>query len=124
MAQRSIALCLLVSIVVPDVAFAQSGANGISGGGTLTDRSGTIASANTSQQVFAINTSRAYCEIQAIGTADLWIAIGHVAAANTPGSYWLPAGSLFRCPNPPPLGAINALSAAAGAAFSAYEWAR
>ena len=101
-----------------------AGDNGINGGGSVTDRSGTITTSSTSQVVMAANPKRVYCEIQLPG-ADVWVAIDQ-AASNSSGSYYLPSNSLFRCsPDAPPTGAISIwTTAASGAKFTATEYSR
>lgn len=124
-ARFAVALALLLSLTAPvSLAFGQGLGciePGIVGGGQICDRSTTITSGNTSQTALAANTKRIYCEIQPLA-ADAWIAINHTAAANTAGSFYVPANSLFRCPaNNAPTGAINILSATAGASYTAIE---
>jgi hypothetical protein len=52
--------------------------------GALTDRSGTITTGGTSQQVMAANTNRKYLLIQNESTGDLWINFGVAAVATQP----------------------------------------
>ena len=114
----------LLMALLPQLAFAQGLGciePGVTGGGQICDRSTTITSGNTSQTALAANSRRIYCEIQPLA-ADAWIAINHSAAANTAGSFLVPANSLFRCPvNTAPTGPINILGATAGASYTAIE---
>lgn len=123
MVRRRIALALALALFTGQ-AFAQGLGciePGVTGGGQVCDRSTTITGANTSQTALAANSKRIYCEIQPLG-ADMWVAINHTAAASTAGSFLVPANSLFRCPvNVAPTGAINILSATAGASYTAIE---
>jgi hypothetical protein len=116
---------LLAFCLTPAAALAAAGDNSINGGGSNTNKSGTITAASTSQVVIAANPNRIGCEIQAIGGADLWIGID-TAASNGAGSWWLPAGSLYRCGNGTaiPTGAVSVWSTTAGAAFTAKEFSR
>jgi hypothetical protein len=52
--------------------------------GALTDRSGTITTGGTSQQVMAANTNRKYLLIQNESTGDLWINFGVAAVIAQP----------------------------------------
>lgn len=62
--------------------------------GTLTDRSGTIASGGTAQTLAAANANRTYLLIQNNGTADLWINFTTTAVQNQP-SLKLPVGATY-----------------------------
>jgi len=114
-----------MACLAPAAALAAAGDNSISGGGSNTNKSGTITTGSTSQVVMNANTSRVGCEIQAIGTVDLWIAID-TPASNASGSWWLPAGSLFRCASGSaiPTGAVSVWSTTAGTPFTAKEFSR
>lgn len=115
---------LTLLLLLPCAASAQSPMGNLQGGGQVADRSGTITTASASQQVMAANTKRVGCEIQALGSSDLWVAIDH-AATNGKGSYWIPGGSLFICPIIScPTGSIAVWGATAGAAFTATEYLR
>jgi hypothetical protein len=53
--------------------------------GVLDDRSGTIATANTSQQLMPANTERCYWTLQNQSeTADLWVQYGGAAVVGQP----------------------------------------
>jgi hypothetical protein len=114
---------LMALLLLPGSALAQSGTGSIAGGGSATNASGTITLASTSQTVLAANPKRVGCEIQALGSTDLWVAIDGTAS-NGAGSFWLPGGSQYICPVAVPTGRISVWSATAGAAFTALEFAR
>jgi len=116
---------IFVALCLPIAALAASGDNGITGGGSATNRSGTITTGSTSQPVLPTNPNRVGCEIQAVGTADLWVAVDGTAS-NAAGSFFLPAGSLYRCGvnTIVPTGRISVWSTAAGAPFTAMEYSR
>lgn len=61
-----------------------------------TDRSGTLTTGGTAQQLAAQNTARTALRGQNISASDLWInEIGGTAAVDAAGSYKIPAGSTF-----------------------------
>jgi len=62
--------------------------------GTLTDGSGTITTANTSQQVFAANPNRRYLLLQNISSATLWFNFTTAATTAQP-SLQLTSGASF-----------------------------
>lgn len=72
---------------------------GSSSGGALpsgTDRSGSITTGGTAQQLAAANSSRVSLTGQNISAGDLWInEIGGTAAVDTAGSYKVAAGVAF-----------------------------
>lgn len=112
-------MLLFVAILLPGVAWGQAGGSSPAVGATAIDRSGTTTGA--SQVVMAANSGRVYCEIQSL-TVDLWVSIAGTAATSTAGSYWLPSGSLFKCPTPTaPTGAISVIGSS-GAPFTATEY--
>lgn len=89
--------------------------------GALTDDSGTIAAANTSQQVMAAVTARKYLFIQNLSATDMYFNIGAAATAG-PGSILLPAkGSFVYEGSYVPNGTINILSATVTAPFTAKQ---
>jgi len=64
--------------------------------GNLTDRSGTITVAATSQELAAVNVGRKYLRVQNLdGAEDLWINFTDDAAVDTEGSICLPALGSF-----------------------------
>jgi hypothetical protein len=65
-----------------------------SSGGSLTDRSGSITTGGTAQQLAAANSSRSYFILQNISTGDLWFNFGVAAVADQP-SFKLAAGQSF-----------------------------
>ena len=115
-------IMLAATLLMPIATWAASGDNGIAGGGSATDKSGTITTGGASQVVMATNPKRANCEIQAIG-ADLWVAIDH-AATNGSGSFYLPASAIFICPTTIPTGAIYVWGVTTNQAFTATEYSR
>jgi len=121
-------LVLSLVLFAPCAAFAQAGAGGFvtvggNGAGQAVDKSGTITLGGTSQTVMAANTRRVYCEIQPLA-ADAYIAIDQTAS-NAQGSFYLTAGSLFKCnPDAVPTGSINIWSATTGAKFTATEYSK
>jgi hypothetical protein len=62
--------------------------------GVLTDRSGTITTGGTRQQLAPGNASRKYFLIENLSTGDLWINFGVAAVAGQP-SIKIPAGAGF-----------------------------
>lgn len=66
-----------------------------SSGGNLTDRSGTLTTGGTAEQVAAANTTRRYFMIQNLDASeDMWIDFGSTAVADQP-SIKLVAGEKF-----------------------------
>lgn len=64
--------------------------------GVLTDRSGSLAAGNTSQQMMASNATRKYLLIQNVDTAeDLWFTFGGSAAVKDQPSLKLAPGGSF-----------------------------
>lgn len=85
-----------------------------------TNRSGTITLGGTAQALAAANTARIGLTGQNISVGDLWInEIGGTAAADTAGSYRVPAGAAFSVSTNR---AISILGATTGQAFSATEF--
>jgi len=64
------------------------------GGGTLTDRSGTITTGGTAQQLAPVNVTRRYLFVENVGTAILWINFTTTAVQSQP-SIEIPAGYSF-----------------------------
>ena len=71
-----------------------SGSGGGGGGGTLTDRSGTITTGGTAQQLAPVNVTRRYLFVENVGTAILWINFTTTAVQSQP-SIEIPAGYSF-----------------------------
>lgn len=84
-----------------------------------TDRSGTITSGGTAQQLAASNSSRRELRGQNISSGDIWInEIGGTAAADTAGSYRVPSGAAFSVQTNQ---AISVVGAITGQAWTATE---
>jgi hypothetical protein len=84
-----------------------------------TDRSGAIAAGGTAQQLAAANTVRRSLKGQNISAGDLWInENGGTAAADTAGSYKVPAGATFSVGTNRAVSIVGALT---GQKFSATE---
>lgn len=84
-----------------------------------TDRSGSITAGGTAQQLAASNASRAGLSGQNISTGDLWInETGGTAAADTAGSFRVPAGSGFEVSTS---NAISIVGGTTGQKFTATE---
>jgi hypothetical protein len=89
--------------------------------GNLTNRSGTITTANTSQQIIAANTNRRYLLIQNHSDSIIYIAFGVTATTSngiglTPGG-----GSLIYENGFIPTQAINAICTRSNSDFVAWE---
>lgn len=83
------------------------------------DRSGSITTGATAQTLAAVNTSRKALEGQNISTGDLWInEMGGTAAADTAGSYKVPAGATFSIATSQ---AVSIVGATTGQKFTATE---
>lgn len=90
--------------------------------GVLTDRSGTITTGGTAQQLAAANAARLGFSVQNLSTGDLWVNTLGTAAAAQP-SIKLAAGVYFETPaGYGAVGAISIFGATTGQAFSAREW--
>lgn len=84
-----------------------------------TDRSGSITTGGTAQQLAAANAARKSLVVQNISDADLWInEIGGTAAADTAGSWKVTAGSAFAVSTNR---AISIVGATTGKKFTATE---
>lgn len=90
--------------------------------GALTDRSGTITTGGSSQQLAAANASRSYLFIQNVSTGDLWVRFGAAAAASQP-SIKLAAGASLVAKGDGfiPTESVNIVGATTAQAFSAKE---
>lgn len=89
--------------------------------GALTDGSGTITTASTSQQVFAANSVRAYLLIQNISADDLYINFTGAASASSGSIKISPDGAFAFEDNFVSTEAVNIFGATAGQAFTAKE---
>lgn len=85
-----------------------------------TDRSSTIGTGGTAQALAAANAARTRLTGQNISSADLWINEGGgTAAADTVGSYRVPAGATFSVET---THAVSIVGATTGQKFTAREW--
>jgi len=85
-----------------------------------TDRSGTITTGGTAQQLAAANLARKGLVGQNISAGDLWLnEIGGAASVDTVGSYKIPAGSPFSVSTNR---AISIIGATTGQKFTATEY--
>lgn len=83
------------------------------------NRGGSITTGGTAQVLAAANPMRQRIEGQNISAEDLWINDqGGTAAADTPGSWKVPAGETFYSDRS---GAISIVGATTGSEFTAYE---
>lgn len=90
--------------------------------GALTDRSGTVTTGGTAQQIMSSNSSRKGFSVQNVSTGDLWIRETGTAAAGQP-SLKLTAGTYFETPaGYGSTGAVSIYGATTGQAFTAREW--
>ena len=92
-------------------------------GGTLTDRSGTLTTAATSQQIAPANPSRRYLLIQNVSTTEiLWVNFTAAATQAEP-SIMLAAngGSLVMESSSVSTEAVNVIAATAGHPWTAKE---
>ena len=90
--------------------------------GTLTDRSGTITTGGTAQQIMASNASRKGFSVQNVSSGDLWVRETGTAAAAQP-SLKLTSGAYFETPaGYGSTGAVSVFGATTGQAFVAREW--
>jgi hypothetical protein len=90
-----------------------------------TDRSGTITSGGTAQDLMVANASRNGWMIQNQSTGDVYVMgkglAGTTVAITGQPSLRIPAGALFIPPFVTP-DAISIIGATTGQAFSAWEW--
>jgi hypothetical protein len=89
--------------------------------GALTDRSGTITTGGTSQQLAPSNATRKYLLIENLSSGDLWINFGVAAVAGQP-SLKIPAGAALTMESGFVSNqAVNVLGATTAQAFAAKE---
>jgi hypothetical protein len=89
---------------------------------TPTDKSGTITTGNTAQQLAAANASRKGYWIQNNSTGDLWLSDLTTAVMSQP-SLKLVAGAYYESPLHGCSGsALSIIGATTGQSFSAREW--
>lgn len=95
---------------------------GYTGGGSLTDASGTITTGGTSQQVLAANPSRRYLLVQNLSTTDLWLRFAVAAVTDQP-SIRLVAGATFEwnAPGFVPEDSFNVIGGTTGQKFVVKE---
>lgn len=87
--------------------------------GALTDHSGTIAAANTSQQVMAANAARRYLLVQNLDTSeDLWIDFTADAVESEPSLKIAPGQSFVQESGFVSTEAVNVIAATVGHAFA------
>ncbi len=91
--------------------------------GTPTDRSGTVAAANVSQQLLGTNTLRSGWFVQNT-TLNTIISVNEIGnPATSAGAVLLKYGDVFPPPGyPVTTGAVNIASGTAGATFTAREF--
>lgn len=88
--------------------------------GTLADCSGSIATANTSQQAAAANPTRHYLLVQNNTAADLWLNFAVAAVTGQP-SMKLASGALLTFNRVVPTDALAIVGATAGTAYTCKE---
>ena len=91
------------------------------GRGTLTDRSGTITTGGTAQQLAAANPSRRYIIIQNVSTAALWIDFGVNAVQDQPSLKLVADGSFVMEGDFVDTQSISIIGGTTAQAFSAKE---
>ncbi len=91
--------------------------------GTLTDRSGTITTGATAQQIAAANPSRlGWCLQNLDPSSDLWVSSLANAVQSQP-SIRISPGALYETPpGGQGLGVISVIGPTTGQAFTAREW--
>ena len=87
---------------------------------TPTDKSGTITTGATAQNVCAANVKRKGFWFQNVSDTDMWLSEIGTAVATQP-AVKVAAGQFFEFPVTP-VGAISVICATTGKAFSAREW--
>lgn len=93
---RSLILTAAVSLLLACPAVAQTQVRTLPLSTSATNASGTVATTDTFQAVFAANANRTGCEIQNIGTNPMYIFQGTLASATKDTSYKLyPATTSF-----------------------------
>ena len=89
-------------------------------GQAFTDRSGTIATGGTSQQIAATNATRRYLVIQNHSDTDMWLGIGTAAVAGQPSIKLYANGGTYE-PLVAPTSALHLICAGAGKAYTCKE---
>ena len=90
---------------------------------SITDRSATITSGGTAQQIAAANPTRRGFYLQNLSdTQTLWLSFGSAATAGRP-SFKIPPNSLYVTPaHGCPTGLVSVIGSTTGMEFSAGEW--
>lgn len=89
--------------------------------GTMTDRSGTLTTASTSQQIMAVNANRRYLMIQNSSSAIMWCNFTTAATLSQP-SFLLSVGASYVLENNTiTTEAVNCISGTAANPFTAKE---
>lgn len=96
---------------------------GVGQGGALTDRSGDIAVAATSEEVAAANAARIYLLVQNVSESeDMWVDFGTAAVPDQPSVLLPPGGGAIVFENAfVPTGTVNIFCAASGEPYTAKE---
>jgi len=89
--------------------------------GTLTDRSGTIATGGVAQTVCAANGSRQYLLFENVSDADLWINFTTTAVLNEPSFRIVSKGSLVMESSFITTEALSVIGANTGQAYTCKE---
>jgi hypothetical protein len=89
--------------------------------GTLADRSGTLTTGGTSQQLAAANTTRKYLLIQNVSTTDLWINFTTAAVVGQPSIKVVAGGNFVMESSFVSNEAVNIIGPTTGQAFTAKE---
>ena len=89
--------------------------------GALTNRSGSITTGGTSQQLAPANANRNYLFIQNVSSSDLWFNFGTAAVTDQPSIRLLPAQSFTMEGSFVSTDAVNIISATTGDKFVAKE---
>lgn len=91
--------------------------------GVLTDRSGTLTTGGTAQQIAPVNTIRLGWSVYNLhATSDLWVNTLTTAVQSQP-SLRIPAGAMYETPpGGQGTGAISVVGPTTGQAFTAREW--
>lgn len=88
---------------------------------TLTDHSGTITAANTSQQIMAANPARQYLLFENISSKPMWVNFGVAAVTTQPSILVNGGGSLIMEGPTVSSEVLNVICATVGVAFVAKE---
>lgn len=110
---RILALLAAVAVALPAAAWAQAT--------DYANRSGTITTGGTAQQLAPAWSGRHGCLLQNLSSGDLWVSELGAAAATQP-SIRVPAGAQYLCMVPASGQALSVFGATTGQAFAAREW--